>query len=221
MVLCLSGQYPYNFVALAMDVLELPFDEHALAKIDAFEVDVFIHERSKIEQEAVEYALSEDKPGPAKSEYKGALAGIISAFGRHYYNGRFSLMSLADYNGLTISWADVKNVITHIDRLKDDCHALSCLFETRDTLAMLVLNVDSYAKRCPQVKDEEIRQIEVCDLPMESTLRQLLRDNNIKTVGDLTLVTADYLMGLRGFGDRRLESVRECLKKCGAHLLGE
>ena len=62
MNLQLSKQYPFNFVAFAFEVLEKPIDERALAKFDAYEVDVFLHERGMAEKNALEYLfVDEDK----------------------------------------------------------------------------------------------------------------------------------------------------------------
>ena len=56
---------------------------------------------------------------------------------------------------------------------------------------------------------------------MDSEGRQILIDDGLDTVGDLIRVTADYLLSLDRFGEKRLEAVRDNLAELGVHLLGE
>ena len=110
-----------------------------------------------------------------------------------------------------------------INRFEDKdrfaCHR--CLFEVRDVLSIFIQNAKAYGRRNSAIKDEEITSIPVSELALDSYARQLLMDNSIKTVGDLTRATADYLLSIRDFNEKRLERVRECLGEYNAHLIGE
>ena len=224
MELQLSKQYPFNFVALAYEILQEPIDDAKLAMFNAVEVDAFLHGLSETEQKAVEAALGyREKPGVSYKleSYKKALTGVVCVFERERLNGRFGLVSLQDFNNLAMSWAEIAGVIAKIDRLPDQFCAYRWLFEIRERLAMSLVNMKCYNERYPKLPDEELRDYPVSDFDMDSYGRQLLMENKINTVGDLTTVTADYLTNINGFGERRLENVRANLKALGTHLLGE
>lgn len=220
MKLELSKQYPFNFVALAFELLKRKLDERALAKFDAYEVDEFLQKCSDEEQKIIQWALSDDGASPPAVDYGRTLFIVASRFEQKYLDGHFSLVLLADFNNLAMSWAAVEKVVDKIDRHKDQLAAQRCLFDVRDILATKVLNAKSYAKleTSAYIDDSEIP---VRDFAMDSYGRQLLLENNLNTVGKLTCVTADYLLSIKDFGETRLKRVRECLGTYGTHLLGE
>ena len=79
MELTISKQYPFNFVALALETMGISFDERSLAKFDAYEVDVFLKdrcERSSSEKEAIEWFTS-DRATPPKESYKESLVRLF------------------------------------------------------------------------------------------------------------------------------------------------
>ena len=84
---------------------------------------------------------------------------------------------------------------------------------------MQVSNAKSYGKMDSIYDDTS--ELLVRNFAMDSYGRQLLIENNLDTVSKLTCVTADYLLSIRDFGEKRLARVRECLKEHDAHLLGE
>lgn len=219
MKLELSKQYPFNFVALAFALLGRKLDNHALAKFDACEVDAFLQERSYAEKATIAQALSDDGATPPSECQVKTLHVVARSFERRYLEGHFSLVSLDDFNGLAVSWAAVEKLVDKIDRLRDDFAAKHCLYEVRDILAMQVSNAKSYGKMDSIYDDAS--ELLVRNFAMDSYGRQLLIENNLDTVSKLTCVTADYLLSIREFGEKRLARVRECLKEHDAHLLGE
>ena len=226
MNLQLSKQYPFNFVAFAFEVLEKPIDERALAKFDAYEVDVFLHERGMAEKNALEYLFVDedkrDKLSPEqKEDYKRYLSNAVVDFEREFLRGRFSLVSLFDFDNLAISWAEVEKLANKIDRNQDATRAVRCLNDIRTRLAGFLMITNCYRARNPLASDPEIEKISVLDFRMDSNGRQILRDNCLNTVGDLMRVTADYLLNISGFGEKRLQAVRDNLAEYGVHLLGE
>ncbi len=224
MNLQLSKQYPFNFVVMAFKIAERKIDERALAKFDAYEVDAFLQERSASEREAVEWALRDDDGAtPPDAKYLPTLAQVAFRFEHEYLNGRFGLVSLADYNGLAISWPAVAALVDRIDLFKDgDAKGCQhCLLDVREKLALFALNARSYSKQHLALDSKIAEKFPVLSLPLDAQARELLTNYGIETVGDLTRVTADFLLNIKGFGDRRLERVRDCLAKYNAHLLGE
>lgn len=223
MKLQLSKQYPFNFVAMAFKIAGREIDERALAKFDAYEVDAFLQERGPVEQAAIEWALADDDSALPDSRYPSAIAQTTHYFEQEYLKGRFGLVSLSDFNGLAMSWPQVEVIRDKINRFEDKdrfaCHR--CLFEVRDVLSIFIQNAKAYGRRNSAIKEEKIASIPVSELALDSYARRLLMDNSIKTVGDLTKVTADYLLSIRDFSEKRLARVRECLGEYNAHLIGE
>ena len=226
MKLQLSKQYPFNFVVFAFEVLERPINERALAKFDAYEVDAFLHGRGMAEKNALEYLFVDedkrDKLTPKqKEDYKQYLGKIVVDFEREFLQGRFSLISLFDFDNLAMSWAEVEKLARKIDRNTSATRAVGCLSDIRTRLAGFLMTTNCYRARNLLAKDPEIEKLSVLNFHMDSQGRQLLVENSLNTVGDLMRVTADYLLGISGFGDKRLQAVRDNLAKLGVHLLGE
>ena len=223
MELTISKQYPFNFVALALETMGITFDERSLAKFDAYEVDAFLKERcerSSSEKEAIEW-FTGNKATPPKESYKESLVATISAFSYKYYNGQFGLVSLADFDNLAMSWVQVKKLVAKIDSLKDDTRALPLLFSVREEMGVFLANSGYYIAEHCRLEDENTENHPINYTRLDSCGCQILAEYGINTVGDLTRVTADYLLNIKGFGERRLERVRDSLRELKVHLLGE
>ena len=229
MKLQLSKQYPFNFVAFAFESLGKPIDDRALSKFDAYEVDRFLQSRNSIEKAALEYSLGSSKAkcmniaDEVRANYKKALSIVVADFDYEHRNGRFGLVALLDFNTLALAWPKAVNLAGRLDRLKNlvDFKLRDYVIDIRDDVATFASHAKEYGMINPKTKSSIIEQFSVLELDMDSRGRQLLDTNNIHTVGDLTRVTAEYLLSIRDFGEAQLEAVRKCLKDFNAHLLGE
>lgn len=226
MVLQLNKQYPFNFVSFAFEVLGKPINDRALAKFDACEVHEFLQSRGMIEKNALEYILMDEKDRKSMSpkvyeDYKQALGRTVVEFERAFLNGNFSLVSLSDYDNLAMSWIDAQKLKRKIERLSSRADAKRCLQSIEEKLTCFLLNAKCYRARNLLAKNPEIEEKSVLGFHMDSEGRQILIDDGLDTVGDLIRVTADYLLSLDRFGEKRLEAVRDNLAELGVHLLGE
>lgn len=120
-----------------------------------------------------------------------------------------------------MSWVQVKKIVAEIDSLKDDTRALPLLFSVRQEMGVFLANSGYYVAGHCRLEDENTENHPIKYTRLDSCGCQILAEHGINTVGDLTRVTADYLLNIKGFGGRRLERVRDSLKELKVHLLGE
>jgi DNA-directed RNA polymerase subunit alpha len=71
------------------------------------------------------------------------------------------------------------------------------------------------------VQDQNIYDIPVKELEFSVRSRNCLKRANIKTIGELTKLSADDLLSIKNFGRKSLTEIREKLRKYGLSLKGE
>ena len=217
----LSKQYPFNFAAVAFAYLGIPFDEQKLARLNAVELDAYLHERGASKQEAICYLLNDDGATPPPDNMKHTISLLIGEFDCQYRAGRFGLVSLSNYNNLAMSWIEIEEMLHEIKTMPDETRALRYLHEIHTRLHSSLISAKRAMREEEIGVDDNIKELSVRKLGIDSFARQILIEHHIETVGDLMFVTADYLTNLKGFGDKRIERLRECLQEIGVHLLGE
>lgn len=209
--------YPYNFIVLALEVVDQHIGDEELARIDAYAVDVYVKSHSYFFRDLVERALSEE----ALSETERRdFRKICASFRQRLQQGSFRLVSLKDYDRLALSWVDVRNLVYELEHSSGD-EPTNRLEYMRAKLEMFLLQARNYTAERSDGIEENTRERLISSLPIESRTKQVLIENHIQTVADLISVSAECLLNLRGFGEARLKAVRECLERLDLHLLGE